>query len=82
MFYNSFFITFDLSIYYESNNIMWEYKRMEYSLTMSGEIDKVLNDNGSNNWEIIYYDEKKPKKFGDDIELIIVCKRLIKKEIL
>lgn len=61
---------------------MWEYKRIEFSVSIYGEIEKILNENGQNNWEVIYYTEKKPNKFGDDIELIVIYKRLIKKEIL
>jgi len=51
---------------------MWEYKRELYSLASVYEIDKVLNKEGSDNWEIVKYDETKPEKFGDDVKLTVL----------
>lgn len=54
---------------------MWEYKRECFSVNTNKELNDVLSKIGSENWEIVYYDEIKPKKFGDNIELTIVLKR-------
>lgn len=55
---------------------MWEYKREKYLIDTLNELDKILINEGLNNWEIVYYNEKKPEKFGNKMEIIIVFKRL------
>lgn len=59
---------------------MWEYKKEDYSFNLIGEITKKLNEEGQNNWEIIYYNETKPEKFGDDIKINVLFKRLKNEE--
>jgi len=54
----------------------WEYKREDYSFNLIGDITKKLNEEGQNNWEIVYYSEIKPDKFGDDIKVKVLFKRL------
>lgn len=61
---------------------MWEYKREQLSLSTYGEIEMILNKNGLDNWEVIFYNEKKPDKYGENIELIIIYKRLINKRLI
>ena len=54
---------------------MYKYKRVEYKLKFYGEVDTQLNMEGKNGWEVIYYNEQKPKKFGEDIILTVLYKR-------
>ena len=54
---------------------MWEYKRVEYNLRFYGEIAPHLNKEGKNRWEVIYYNEEKSEKFGEDIKLTVLYKR-------
>jgi hypothetical protein len=54
---------------------MWEYNRINFEAVNVSEINKKLNELGLLNWEIIYYEENKPVKFGDTYKIIIVIKR-------
>jgi len=57
---------------------MWQYKRIEYKFKNIGEIDSLLNKEGDDGWEIIYYHETKPAKFGDPYVSIVLYKRVKK----
>jgi hypothetical protein len=54
----------------------WEYDRVEIKFKLVKDLIDELNILGADDWEIIHYEEKKPKKFGDDYESIIIVKRL------
>lgn len=55
---------------------MWEYERFEIKdNSTTGVVDK-LNLIGADGWDIIYYEENKPQKFGDNWIIIILTKRL------
>ena len=54
----------------------WEYDRREIEFKLVMELLKELNALGANGWEIIHYQETKPKKFGDSYKTIIIVKRL------
>jgi hypothetical protein len=53
----------------------WEYDRIEVKFKLVQELIDELNKLGANGWEIIHYEEKKPKKFGDNYETIVIVKR-------
>lgn len=55
---------------------MWEYNRFELKVKTINELIIELNKLGAQDWEIIHYEEQKPKKFGDNYEIIIIVKRL------
>lgn len=55
---------------------MWEYCRFEFKTDTINELIIKLNKLGDENWEIIHYEEQKPKKFGEHYEIIIILKRL------
>lgn len=59
---------------------MWEY----HIETVKGQYFKViedrLNELGSEGWEIMACNLKKPEKFGTDWELFIITKRKINEE--
>lgn len=55
---------------------MWEYNRFEIKHNNISELVNELNKLGAENWEIIYYVEKKPEKFGDHWISTILTKRL------
>jgi hypothetical protein len=55
---------------------MWQYDRIEIKHGNIRELIDKLNELGNDNWEIIYYNETKPPKFGDDWITIIIVKRL------
>ena len=54
----------------------WEYDRIEIKFTAAHQIATRLNELGTKEWEIIYYTEDKPKKFGAEGTVIIIVKRL------
>ena len=54
----------------------WEYDRIEIKFKLIKELVDELNKLGADGWEIIHYEEKKPKKFGDNYEVIIIVKQL------
>ena len=55
---------------------MWQYKRIEYKFKNIGEIGPLLNKEGDDGWEIIYYHETKPAKIGDDHISIVLYKKI------
>jgi len=54
---------------------MWEYNRVEIKFKFAKELIDNLNKLGEENWDIIYYNETKPPKFGDDWIAIVLTKR-------
>jgi hypothetical protein len=56
----------------------WEYDREKIKFRLVSELIERLNELGKQGWEIIYYEEHKPKKFGDNYETVIIVKRLKK----
>jgi len=55
---------------------MWEYNRFEFKFKIIKELIDELNKIGTENWEVIYYQETKPPKFGGDWITVIIVKRL------
>jgi len=55
---------------------MWEYKRLVLEIFKLIDLSSELAKLGSDNWEIIYYDEQKPEKFGVPYKITILSKRL------
>jgi hypothetical protein len=54
---------------------MWEYNRITIEFKMVTELLDELNKHGASGWEIISYEEKKPKKFGGKFESIVLFKK-------
>lgn len=54
---------------------MWEYNRFELKHKTINELIEKLNKLGVDNWEVVYYEEKKPEKFGDNWITTILVKR-------
>jgi hypothetical protein len=57
-------------------NNTWEYNRKKIEFNVSQKLVDELNTLGADGWEIIWYEEYKPKKFGGNHESIIIVKRL------
>jgi len=57
---------------------MWQYKRKDYKFNHISEIESLLNKEGDDGWEIIYYRETKPAKFGDQHVSFVLYKRVKK----
>jgi hypothetical protein len=55
---------------------MWEYNRFEFKLKGINELIDKLNRLGTDDWGIIYYQETKPPKFGEDWIIVVIVKRL------
>jgi len=55
---------------------MWEYKRVEYKFNIINDLEVQLNKEGEDGWEMSYYQETKPEKFGDPFKSIVLYKRL------
>lgn len=55
---------------------MWQYKRSEYKFNNINELETQLNKEGDDGWEIIYYHETKPAKFGDPYVSIVLYKKI------
>jgi len=55
---------------------MWEYKRKDIRFKHYSELIDNLNEEGNNNWEIIYYLEEKPEKYGNDFYAKALFKRI------
>jgi hypothetical protein len=53
----------------------YEYDRIKIEFKSVQELLDELNKYGANGWEIISYEEKKPKKFGGKFESIVLFKR-------
>jgi hypothetical protein len=56
---------------------MWEYKRTDIKFKSYLELISALNTEGKEGWEVIYYQEDKIEKYGSDINVRILFKRLI-----
>jgi len=54
----------------------WEYDRLIIEFDKVQRLLDELNALGADGWEIIHYEENKPKKFGDNYESIVLFKRL------
>ena len=54
---------------------MWEYNRLDLSLHLIKDINEELNKLGEQDWEIVYYREDKPEKFGAPYKIKILLKR-------
>ena len=55
---------------------IWEYDRVVIDFKATVEIKPELNVLGAQGWEIIYYDETSPKKFGDKGRCVVLIKRM------
>ena len=55
---------------------MWEYKREEFEFQKTVDLERQLNERGEKGWEIIYYQETKPLKFGEKIKTIVLFKKI------
>ncbi len=55
---------------------MWEYNRFVVEFNYSKELLDKLNKIGEQGWEIIYYQETKPPKFGDKWISTVLTKKL------
>jgi hypothetical protein len=55
---------------------MCEYKRIDIKFTIYRELVEELNKNGNEGWEVIFYEEEKPEKFGDKFNAKTLFKRL------
>jgi len=53
----------------------WEYDRKKIGFYKVQELLDELNTLGADGWEIIYYEEKKPEKFGKKYESIVLFKK-------
>jgi hypothetical protein len=53
----------------------YEYDRIKIEFKSVQELLDVLNKHGASGWEIISYEEKKPKKFGGKTKSIVLFKR-------
>ena len=53
----------------------WEYDRKVIEFKTAQELLNELKALGADGWEIISYEEKKPEKFGENYETIIILKR-------
>lgn len=56
---------------------MWEYQRLEFEINKLIDLNIKLTELGKNNWEVIYYNEIKPERFGNPYKIIILIKRNI-----
>ena len=53
----------------------WIYDRKKIEFALVRELLDELNKLGADGWEIIYYQETKPAKFGDKYESIVLFKK-------
>ena len=54
---------------------MWEYNRLKIEFDKVQELLDELNTLGADGWEIVWYEETKPKKFGEKYESIVLFKK-------
>lgn len=54
---------------------MWEYKMIYVKYKLFQELAEELNKFGAENWEIVHYQEVKPKEWGNEFEAKILFKR-------
>ena len=55
---------------------MWEYKRKDYKFSLYHELIEALNIEGNDNWEVVFYSEERPEKFGREFQARVLFKRL------
>ena len=53
----------------------WIYDRVEIEFRLVSELTNRLNELGGDGWEVIYYNETPPKKFGDNYKVIVLLKK-------
>ena len=53
----------------------YEYDRIKIEFVKTNELLDEVDKRGADGWEIIWYDETKPKKFGGKTESIVLFKR-------
>jgi len=54
---------------------MWEYNRIKIEFNLVQDLLDELNKFGADGWEIVWYEETKPKKFGGKFESIVLFKK-------
>jgi len=54
---------------------MWEYNRITIEFGLVKDLLAELNTLGADGWEIIYYEETKPEKFGKKFKSVVLFKR-------
>ncbi len=54
---------------------MWEYNRFTKEIIKISDLIDFMNELGSNNWEIIYYNETKEKKINSPYIITIIAKK-------
>jgi len=54
----------------------WEYDRRTINFKSAQALLEGLNALGASGWEIIWYKETKPKRFGDEFESIVLIKKM------
>lgn len=57
---------------------MWEYQRINREFRLISDIEDKLNELGRDGWEVTYYFEERPKKFGDPHKSFILLKKPIR----
>jgi hypothetical protein len=57
---------------------MWEYTGKNFKYKNTNELIEILNNYGSDNWEVFYFSEIPAIKYGCDFTVKILFKRLIK----
>jgi len=55
--------------------VTWEYERLETEFGLVRELTEKLNEFGKDGWEVIYYNETPPAKFGDKHKVIVLIKK-------
>ncbi len=55
---------------------MWEYKRIDYSFRLHAELTKMLNQEGMDGWQVIFYEEESSKNYGEEHKAKVLYKRL------
>lgn len=54
---------------------MWEYKRKDITYHNNDELTKILNEEGIENWEIIFYQEEKQESYNRHLNVKVLFKR-------
>ena len=55
---------------------MWEYERKDFKFRWYADLVTFLNEKGKESWEVIWYEEEKPEKFGVEMTAKMLFKRL------
>jgi len=53
----------------------WGYDRIEMEFGLVSELTEKLNELGADGWEVIYYSETKPAKFGEKSKAVVLIKK-------